>query len=469
MDSELASLSIQQLAPMLQKREVSPVEVTAAVLDRAELLNPRLNAYIEIRRMQALEAAKKVEEEIAQGHYRGPLHGVPMALKDIFWVKGERVTMGSKIHSDFVAQEDATIVAHLKKAGVVLTGSLNMHEYAWGATTNNPHFGPCHNPWDVTRIPGGSSGGSGAAVAADMSIASIGTDTGGSIRIPSSLCGIVGLKPTYGRVSKYGCFPLAWSLDHVGPMTKTVTDAALLLEAIEGYDPKDPTSIATNGGSYATGLDESLKGITVGVEEDYFFHEIDEEVEAAVRRAIERFEKLGATVRPVQIPHLQHAILAELITISTEASTIHHKNLMERPEDFGEDVRILLMAGEIPSAVEYLQAQQLRQTIKVEFARALEDIDILVTPALPCLPPRIGEESVTINGHPASYLDQAVRMMAPGNLTGYPALCMPCGLSNSGIPIGMMLYSKVFDEKTMLHAGYAFEQTQPLGQAKPAC
>ncbi|MGB6780285.1 MAG: amidase, partial [Planococcus citreus] len=299
MSNELAQKSIGELAPLIQSKQVSPVELTEQVLANVDLYDGEINAYISVQKEQALEAAAQAEQEIQSGNYRGALHGIPMALKDILYFKDEKATMGSSIHSEFVADFDATVVSKLKMSGVTFTGKLNMHEYAWGATTTNPHFGPCKNPWDLTKIPGGSSGGSGAAVASHMAIASLGTDTGGSIRIPASSCGIIGLKPTHGRISKYGCFPLAWSLDHIGPMTKTVYDAALLLELLSGYDPKDPTSIDRPAKNFSGLLESDAKDLVIGIEEEYFFKNVDSRVDEQVRHVLKQLEDEGAVIKPV--------------------------------------------------------------------------------------------------------------------------------------------------------------------------
>lgn len=389
-----------------------------------------------------------------------------MALKDIFYVNGQVATMGSKIHRDFVPSYDATVVRRLSEAGVVFTGTLNMHEYAWGATTNNPHYGTCRNPWDLDRSPGGSSGGSGAAVAAGMSVVSLGTDTGGSIRIPAAFCGIVGLKPTHGRVSKYGVFPLAWSLDHIGPMTKTVSDAAILLEHIAGYDPMDPTSVDLWVPPYTQYLNGDLSGMVIGIEEEYFFNFADQDVAQLVRKVLEKLETLGARVKPVSIPALRHAPFAELVTITSEASAIHHNNLKERPTDFGDDVRVLLELGELNSAVDYLKAQQVRHRLKRDFQTIFQDVDVLISPTLPIPAHLIGQNSVVINGTQTDVIAGLTRFMAPGNLTGLPALTVPCGLI-AGLPVGMQVMGPAFREELLLNVGYAIEQTNPL-VGKPA-
>ncbi|OMP68740.1 Asp-tRNA(Asn)/Glu-tRNA(Gln) amidotransferase GatCAB subunit A [Domibacillus epiphyticus] len=466
MSKELSKMSIEELAPLIASKEISPTELTKSVLEQAISHNPKINAFIRIDEENALLAASKAESEIAEGNYLGPLHGIPMALKDIFFLDGQVSTMGSKIHKDFAADYDATVVSKLKQAGAILIGTLNMHEYAWGGTTNNPHFGPCRNPWNTERIPGGSSGGSGAAVAADMSIASLGTDTAGSIRIPSAACGIVGLKPTHGRVSKHGCFPLSWSLDHVGPMTKTVTDAAIMLEAIAGYDPNDPTTINVPVQKYTQFLKEDIKGLVIGVEENYYFQDIDEEVSARVREGIETLRALGAEIKPVSVPALKHTLFAEYVTILGESGAIHHNNMKERPLDFGEDVRISLGLAEMPSAVDYVMGQQIRRKLVQDFNEVFQSVDVIIAPTLPIVAPKIGEETTLVNGKPSMVTNDLIRLNSPSNLSGLPSLSIPCGLSK-GLPVGMQIIGKAFDESTLLKVGFAFEQTKPMGNQKP--
>lgn len=459
MSNELAQKSIGELAPLLESKQVSPIEVAEQVLANVDLYDGEINAYIAVQKEQALESAAQAEQEIQSGNYRGALHGIPMALKDILYFKGEVATMGSSIHKEFVADVDATVVSKLKMAGVTFTGKLNMHEYAWGATTTNPHFGACKNPWDLSKIPGGSSGGSGAAVAAHMSIASLGTDTGGSIRIPASSCGIIGLKPTHGRISKYGCFPLAWSLDHIGPMTKTVYDAALLLEVLSGYDPKDPTSVDRPGENFSGLLDSEPKNMVIGIEEEYFFRNVDKRVEEQVRHVLKQLEASGAVIKPVSIPALKQAEFAELVTITTEASAIHHANLLKTPDKFGEDVRFLLEVGELMSGVDYVQSQQIRRQLDMEFSAAFEQVDVLITPTLPFLSPPVGAQTVDINGQELSFLDEVIRFTGPGNLTGLPALSIPCGVSD-GLPIGLQIMGPAFEEGKVLQVAAQIERME---------
>src|SRR5690625_1979617 len=384
---ELITKSVTEIAPLIENKSVSPVELTRAVLDHAEQNDEKINAYISYTREQAEAAAKKAEEEIHQGNYRGMSHVMPMALKDNIYIKDELTTMASKIHQDFKPSHDATVVEKLRNAGAIFTGKLNLHEYAWGATTSSPHFGPCHNPWDLAKIPGGSSGGSGASVVSDMTMASLGTDTGGSIRIPASICGIVGLKPTYGRVSSYGSFPLAWSLDHIGPMTKTVHDAAALLAIIAGYDPKDTNTAHVPVDDYTSALDGNVKDLVIGINEDYFFRQVDRDVEQAVRDQLKQLEAQGAKIVEVDIPSLQYAEWAVMTTIISEPAAIHEENYRTRPDDFGEDLQFLFDLGHLPSAVDYVQAQQIRHHLKQDFQKAFEQVDVLISPTLPIATP----------------------------------------------------------------------------------
>ena len=462
MSDELLSKSATEIGELIRDKQVSPVEVTRQSLDYARSKNEQINAFVSFRDEQALAEAAQAEKEIAAGEVRGPLHGVPMALKDNLYVVGEVTTMSSKIHGEFVSEHDATTVAKLREAGVVLTGKLNMHEYAWGIDNNSPHFGPVHNPWNLDKVPGGSSGGSGAAVAADMSFSTLGTDTAGSIRIPSSANGLVGLKPTHGRVSKFGCFPLAWTLDHIGPMSKTVADAAAMLGAIAGFDRRDPTSVDAPVDDYLAGLGGDPNGLVIGVEEDYFFRDVDSEIERMVRARIDDLVARGATVKKVQIPSLRYSEWTELATSLSEASAIHHQDLLDRPQDMGSDIRFLFYLGELFSSVDYLQAQQARRQIKQEFTAALADVDVIMAPTLPVMAPDIGSEVADLNGSPVDLVQAFIRYTGPSNLTGLPALTVPAGL-NDGLPVGLQLIGKAFDESTLLRVGGYVEESDPMG------
>lgn len=463
MSNELCRMTISELAPKIKARKVSPVELTHSVLDQIEKLEPLLTAYITLDAEGALKAAKAAERQIARGKYLGPLHGIPISLKDLYQTKGMRTTGGSKILKDWIPDADATSVVKLRAAGAVIVGKANMHEFAFGGTTQNPHFGGAHNPYNTDHIPGGSSGGSGVAVAADMCIASIGSDTGGSIRTPSALCGIVGLKPTYGRVSIQGIIPLAWSLDHAGPMTKCVRDAALMLSVMAGYDPNDPTSARERVPNFARFLENNVKRLKVGVQPSFCYSGVDEEVEDALKNSLTLLEKLGARIVEVNLPSIELTSVVESVIITCEAASYHEENLRNRIGDYGDDVRPLLEAGAGFSAMHYLKAQRLRSIIQKEFAEAFKKIDIFALPACAVPAPRIGARTVLIKGMETDTQMALLRFTCPSNLTGLPAISIPCGLSKDGLPIGLQLVGKAFDEATVLRAAFTFEaNSQPL-------
>jgi aspartyl-tRNA(Asn)/glutamyl-tRNA(Gln) amidotransferase subunit A len=463
MPSELHEMTIWQLAPKIKTRRISPVELTQAVLDQIERLDPLLNAYITIDAEGALKAARTAQRQIAKGKYLGPLHGIPISLKDLYDTKGLRTTAGSKIMSDRIPGEDATSVAKLRTAGAIIVGKTNLHEFAFGSTTQNPHFGGTRNPYDRQRIPGGSSGGSAAAVAADMCVASTGSDTGGSIRSPSALCGIVGLKPTYGRVSLRGIVPLSWSLDHVGPMTKCVRDAAIMLSAMAGYDPKDPTSADEKVPGFSRGLNKGVKKLKIGIDPSFCFSGVDDEVTNSVKKALNLLDTLGARIIEVNLPNIELTSLVESIIITTEPAAYHEENLRKRGDDYGDDVRGLLEGGAVFSAVHYLKAQRLRRIIQQEFAQAFKKIDIFALPGAPFTAPPIGAETASIAGTETDLAMALLRFACPFNLTGLPAVSVPCGLGKDGLPLGLQLVGRAFDEATVLRTAYAFESnTEPL-------
>jgi aspartyl-tRNA(Asn)/glutamyl-tRNA(Gln) amidotransferase subunit A len=459
--NELFLKTISEISPLIESKKVSPVELTKSIFARIEKLDKEINSYITMTQESALAAAKEAERKLQAGEYRGKLHGIPLALKDIFYFKNETVTMGSKIHKDYVPTEDATVVKRLKAAGALFTGKLNMHEYACGGTTNNEHFGACRNPWNQEKIPGGSSGGSAAAVAADLTFGSLGTDTAGSIRMPAAACGTIGLKPTYGLVSTYGAFPLAWSLDHVGPITKSVEDAAILLDAIVGPDSKDPNSISSDDGNYFESLDPDVKGKVIGIEEDFYFNLVDDGIARLVKDSIEKLQLLGAKIEVVRMPHLKYAPFAELTTFASEGGVIHQKNLIKRASDFGSDVGTVLKAAQFISAGDYIQAQQIRQLIKEDFEGAFKQVDFLIAPTLPMATPNIGQQTATINGVERNVDEDILRLTCPTNLTGLPSISVPCGFMNE-MPVGLQIIGKAFSEKEILNAAYALEQEQPL-------
>jgi aspartyl-tRNA(Asn)/glutamyl-tRNA(Gln) amidotransferase subunit A len=462
MSHDLAALPVHQLAPLLESGQVSPVEVAEAVLENVGRYDDTLNAYIDVYHDDALTAARKAESEISSGHYRGPLHGVPLAIKDNIYFADRVTTMGSKIHGDFVSSTNATVVDRLSEAGAVFLGKLNMHEYALGGTTDNRYYGTCRNPWDLDKSPGGSSGGSAAALASNMATAALGSDTSGSIRIPAAFCGIVGLKPTYGRVSRFGCFPEAWTLDHVGPMTRSVKDAAIMLDAISGYDPRDPGSLNLPGTTTAGSLRTSLEGVTIGVVEDFYFSDVDDEIARSVRAGIESLRGLGAVIRTISIPGLKDAEYALTIIDTSETSAVHRANLRDRPHDYSDDVRLLLECGELPSAVDYLEAQQIRRHLRGEVQAAFAEVDVIAGPTLPIRTPTIGEATATLNGRDVDALENLIRLVGPASLLGLPTLSVPCGLVE-GLPVGMQIIGPARGEQSVLDVGHLLESTAPLG------
>ena len=457
MDQSLISKPVSKLAPLIKNKSISPVELTKAVLDHAETKQSDINAFINITREKAEAAAKFAEQEILNGNYRGMYHGIPIALKDNIYIKDETTTVGSKIHKDFKPQYNATVARKLSDAGAIFTGKLNMHEYAYGITNNNPHYGASRNPWHTDKITGGSSGGSGAAVAADMTSASLGTDTSGSIRIPAALCGVTGLKPTYGRVSTYGTFPLAPSQDHIGPMTKNVKDAAGLLQIIAGQDNKDPMTLNAPPENYLDHLTGDVSGLVIGIDEKYFFDNVDAGVEKAVRDNIRFLEMNGAKVELIEIPMLHGTEDLDQITVFSEASAIHQEAFFKNPEAFGIEMRTVFQNIKVPSVIDYIKAQEAKKRLKSELLRVFETVDVLISPTLPFTAPDIGSNFVDINGKKEELIKSALHFMRPASLTGLPALSVPCGFKD-GLPIGLQVIGPPLSEAKLLGAGYAIER-----------
>ena len=465
--NELTALSIAEAGEQIRRRALSPVELTRAYLDRIQSRNAELRCYLTVLAEQALAAAAAADREIGSGRYRGPLHGIPIALKDLVMTRGIRTTCGSRILKDWVPETDATVVVRLAAAGAVLLGKLNMHEFAYGPTGVNPHDGTAANPWGRDRMPGGSSSGSGVAVAAGLCAGALGTDTGGSIRIPASLCGIVGLKPTYGRVSRAGVVPLAWSLDHVGPMTRTVTDAALLLQALAGHDPADPSTAAVPVPDYRRGLDGDPRTLRVGLVRELFFERLDPEVRAAVESAARALAGLGVHVEEVRLPRIHHAGPATFAIITAESMAYHEPYLKTRASEYGADVRARLLTGQFVLATQYLKAQRARQVLRAEVDGVLARVDALLLPTTPIPAPRLDEREVAVDGVTDDVRGWLTRCTRPINLTGHPALSVPCGLTTGGLPIGLQLVGRQFDEATVLRLGHAYEAVSPFRDHRP--
>jgi len=459
--------SLAALSLAFREKRLSPVEVVRALLERIEASDEDLGAFITVTGERALEEAARAEEEISAGRYRGPLHGVPLGLKDLIYTEGVRTTMGSAFFKDYVPDYSATVALRLEEAGAVLLGKTKTHEFAYGPTGDRSHFGPTRNPHDTRRISGGSSGGSGAAVAANLLYGSLGSDTAGSIRIPSALCGVVGMKPTFGRVSKHGVFPLSWTLDHVGPLTRTVEDNALLLNVLAGHDPKDPYSASKPAEDFARDLGRGVGGGVVGVPRDFYFEHVEEEVGERVREAIEVFASLGAEVREVGIPNLWETLKAQRYILAADAYAIHEERLKSAPEMFDEKVRERLLEGERLKAHRYASAQQRELGAKDEFEEALGTVDVLLAPTVPIAATPIGQREVDIGGYEEPVRSAVTRLTGPANFTGFPSLSVPCGFIASGLPVGMQLIGRPFEEATLYRFGGAYEEAISSGSGGP--
>jgi aspartyl-tRNA(Asn)/glutamyl-tRNA(Gln) amidotransferase subunit A len=461
-DEPLHYLTIREVRERLKRREVSPVELTSAILDRAEHLDGPLNAFITITREQALAQARIAEKAILEGRDLGPLHGVPISLKDLYQTVGVKTTGGSKILADWMPTTDATVTRRLQLAGAIIIGKNNLHEFAFGATNENPHYGPSRNPWSRERITGGSSGGSAGAVAAGLGYASMGSDTGGSIRLPAALCGVVGVKPTYGLVSRAGVLPLSWSLDHCGPLTRTVEDAAIVLNAIVGHDEADPASASRVTPDLTTALDGKVQGIRVGLLQEYMGENVNPEVAVAVRTAARDLERLGMGVEEISVPEVVHGAGASMAILHSEAAAIHEQWLTTHREQYGPDVLERLDQGLRMSAVQYLKGQRGRRVLVDRFRALFERIDILITPTVPILAPTIPES----RGNVAR--QQLLGNTRLFNVLGLPALSVPCGFSTSGLPIGLQVVGLPFDDHTVLRVAYAYEQQAGWHSHRPA-
>jgi aspartyl-tRNA(Asn)/glutamyl-tRNA(Gln) amidotransferase subunit A len=461
LDASLAYATISEIGKLYRRRKLSPVELTQFLLDRIARVNPRLNAYLTLNSEIALKNAAAAESALCSksrrkaGRDLGPLHGIPISLKDNLYTAGLRTTGGSGFLRDFLPLQDAAVVTLLKNSGAILIGKTNLHEFAYGVTSNNPHFGPVHNPWDLARIPGGSSGGSAAALAAGLCFGSIGTDTGGSVRIPSALCGVVGLKPGLGRVSTDGAIPLSTTLDFVGPMARTVGDAAIMFEAIATPDKvkRRPRSVAGNP-------------IRIGIPKHFFLDVVSPDIQHAFESSLVTLKKLGAKLKEVTLPYLKEIEHAGNQIAWAEATHYHQQAgwYPARAADYGEDVRSRLEMGEKVSALEYLRALDLREKFIAGFHLALleNEVDALVTPTTPIAAPRIGEETISIGGkdHPTRAL--LLRLNRPANLGGLPAISVPCGLTPTALPAGLQFQAALNTESFLLDLAARFEQAHPL-------
>ena len=470
------TLTIAGVAPRIAAREVSPVELIACYLDRVKRLNPVLNAYSTVMEDDALAAAREAEQEISRGNYRGPLHGIPVSIKDNLAVKGYPTTAGSQILKDWKPDFDATVVARLREAGAIVLGKNNMHEWAGGGTTMNPYFGTTYNPWDTSRVPGGSSGGSAAAVAADLCLISIGTDNAGSVRNPAAWCGTVGLKATYGRVSRFGgvAGTGGFSSDHFGPFTKTVEDCALVLGAIAGEDPNDPLSSPESVPDYREGMGGAVAGMKVGVVDSYFDELMVDEVAKAFQDALAALESLGMQVKEVPIPHMDMVPAVQTATSRCENLVAHEPYLRKQPRDYSFELLARNIASLTIPASTYVTSQRVRRIICREFEEALEDVQVIVAPTVGMAAPTIEECKqgfAEIDGrripfrHPSGSI--GTRCTIPFNVTGLPTLSVCCGFTAGGLPLGLQVVGACFDESRVFQVAHAYEQAAKWYERKP--
>jgi aspartyl-tRNA(Asn)/glutamyl-tRNA(Gln) amidotransferase subunit A len=467
--ADLFFAPMTELARLIATKAVSPVEVARAHLDRIAALDGGLRAYVTVCADAALAGAHAAEAALMTGQPLGPLHGVPYALKDLYDTAGIRTTGGSKVFADRVPAADATVVRRLTQAGAVLLGKLNMVEFAYGPEGLNPHYGHARNPWDAGthRMAGGSSSGSGVAVAAGLAPGALGSDTGGSIRIPASLCGITGLKPTYGRVSRAGVLPLAWSMDHVGPMTRSAADCALMLGAMAGYDAGDPSTSVLPVPDYTAALTGDVKGLRIGLLRSFFLDGAVPEVRAAVEAAAATLAAAGALVDEVSLDTMAHVPGAALAVVAVEALAYHADLLRTRAGDYDPDVARRLMTGAYVSGLHYVRGQQVRALVRAEVDAALARRDVLLAPATPVTAPGVADRQTTLGDGPADVRTALLRYTRPFNLSGHPVCALPCGLTAAGLPIGMQLVGRPFDEATVLRAADAYQRLTDFHARRP--
>ncbi|MEQ9619517.1 MAG: Asp-tRNA(Asn)/Glu-tRNA(Gln) amidotransferase subunit GatA [Deltaproteobacteria bacterium] len=483
---ELPFLTISEASRLIESKEISPVELTGSILERIGAVDQKLNSYITVLADKALESAKAAEKEISSGSYRGPLHGIPLGLKDIFVMKGAPSTCGSKMLENFFSPYDATVTGKLLDAGAVIVGKNNMDEFAMGSSTETSYYGRTNNPWDTGRVPGGSSGGSAAAAAASLCLGSVGTDTGGSIRQPASFCGVVGMKPTYGRVSRFGMIAFASSLDQAGPLTKTVRDTAIILNAISGHDVKDSTCVNIPAPDYTISLRDDIKGMKIGVPGEYFIEGMDGEVEEAARKAIALLEDLGGEVIEISLPHTEYAVLTYYIIAPSEASSnlarydgvrygfraeeagsLREMYLKTRAEGFGSEVKRRIMLGTYALSAGYydayyVKAQKVRTLIRRDFDEAFKKVDVIAAPTTPEVAFKFGDKT---DDPVKMYLSDVLTI--PCNIAGLPGISVPCGFSSDGLPIGIQVLGKAFEEGSVLHAAHAYERHAKWYEKRP--
>jgi aspartyl-tRNA(Asn)/glutamyl-tRNA(Gln) amidotransferase subunit A len=463
MTDSLLNRGLVATAALVADRSVSPVELVESCLERINLLDGQIKAFVDVFPDEALTSAIAAEREIAAGRYRGPLHGIPIAVKDLVNVAGVPTRAGSIVLTDAAPElVDAPVVARLKAAGAIILGKTTTHEFAFSVFTP-----PTRNPWNLDHVPGGSSGGSGAAVAAEMVFAAIGTDTGGSIRIPAACCGVVGLKPTYGRVPKSGIVPLSWSLDHVGPLTRRVEDAAVFLQAVAGMDIDDPTTADVPVADFRGSIGQRVEGLRLGVPDRYFDRYIQPTVAAAVEAAIERMVGEGASIVPIAMPMLDYAMDVHLLTILAEAAAYHRARFPGGDNEYGADVRASLALGDSISARDYLQAQRMRRAAITEALAGFTKADVLITPTLPTEAPAVGQDTVSYSEGDEDALSSLIRFTCPFNQTGLPAITVPTKGGANGLPVGVQLIGPPFKEGRLLQVAAIYEAIRGVRDCQP--
>lgn len=457
-DMCLLSWDLETLSIALDEKKISPVEVTKNVLDQIESKNGQINAFITVNDKEALTVAREAEKEIMRGNRKGHLHGIPIGLKDLIKTSNMRTTMGSQLYQSFIPVNDATVVTKLQEAGAIMIGKLNTHEFAYGTTGDTSYFGPVRNPYDLTKITGGSSSGSAAALATNMCYGALGTDTGGSIRIPASFCGVVGMKPTFGSVSKWGVYPLAPTLDHVGPMTKTVKDNAIMLNSLIGYDSKDLYSIKRKQEDFTSKLHNPIQGVVIGIPSSFFNEGINSEIQKRIDEVISVYEKLGATICRVEISHLEDLSWAHRIILRAEAFATHKDKLKADKKDWDSEVKNRLGPGQEIRAYDYFQASEIKKQGLKNFKEVFQNVDVILSPVTSELPTNLYEREIDNGKEKVDIYSVLNKLTGISNITGLPSLAIPCGLSSKGLPIGFELTGRPYDESNLYRIAYAYEQ-----------
>jgi len=467
MSAEPALLSLTEVAQAIAQKRFSSREVTKSCLDRIEQWQPRLNAFMAVEPDEALAAADAADAALAKGNARGALHGVPLAHKDMYYDAGKIVTCGSKIRRDFVATSTSTALQRLKDAGTIRLGSLQMVEFAYGPTGHNTHYGAVHNPWGLDHITGGSSSGSGSAVAARLTFAALGSDTGGSIRMPAHFCGVTGLKTTYGRISRAGAMPLSQSLDTVGPLARTALDCALLLGLMAGADPHDPTAAAEPVPDYVAATRESIKGLTIGVPSAFYVDDLDPEVERILDETISVLKREGANIVQVELPDQRQLTAAAQLVVAVEAAAFHKRWLIERPQDYGPQVLMRLQNGLAIPGVSYLEAMRWRGPALAAYLAAVAGTDAVIVPGAPVPAPTLAESDVGNGPGAEAVIQRLTRFTRPVNYLGLPSLAIPSGFTKTGLPVGMQVIGRSFDEAMLLRIGAAFQRATDFHERVP--